>query len=159
MLEQHVNARKRLIASWEELGSGAPTVIALAELCCRSMAADITEIEGLSAESRTILFAARERGIFEIRANNMAFETPARFLTVFVELSEGEKLMFRTRDDPQQNIRFFDGFRQLCANGLVMHHLYHEFSLTRAGFELARTVDQAEVGELMDIGRPCGYGG
>ncbi len=37
------------------------------------------------------------------------------------------------------------GFRELCATGLVMHHIYGTFSLTKEGFELARTIPEEEV--------------
>ena len=67
---------------------------------------------------------------------NDAFSAPARFLAVRVELDEEQWLVFRSREDPAVTIRFLDGFRELCAAGLVMHHLYRDFSLTRAGFEL-----------------------
>lgn len=159
MLERNLDGENRLIASWEELGAGAPTLIALAHLCSRAMAEGTELTDGLSAEAKAILCAARQRGILEIRASNTAYESPARFLTVFVELDEERRLQFRTNHDPQQNIRFFDGFRQLCGGGLVMHHLFHEFSLTRAGFEFAATIDRREVQHLLDLGRPCEAGG
>ncbi len=49
------------------------------------------------------------------------------------------------REEPERTIRILDAFRQLCVSGLVMHHLFREFSLTRAGFELARTISRQEV--------------
>ena len=159
MLERNLDGENHLIASWEELGAGAPTLIALAQLCCRAMATRTQWTEGLSPEAKAILYAARQRGILEVKASNTAYEAPARFLTVFVELDERRKVQFRTSHDPLQNIRFFDGFRQLCGSGLVMHHLFHEFSLTRAGFEFAATIDQKEVQELLDLGRPCDASG
>jgi hypothetical protein len=33
-----------------------------------------------------------------------------------------------------------------------MHHLYREFSLTTAGFELARSIDPQEVEHLLALG-------
>ena len=73
-----------------------------------------------------------ERGILEVKGCNTAYESPSRLLTVFVELEDESQIRFRDPRDAQQNVRFLEGFRQLCANGLVMHHLYHEFSLTGA---------------------------
>jgi hypothetical protein len=102
-------------------------------------------------EARTILFAARRRGVLEIKGTNDAFEAPSRFLAVRVELDTERWLVFRSREDPAITIRFLDGFRELCAAGLVMHHLYRDFSLTKAGFDVASDVPQEEIQELLDL--------
>jgi len=156
MLERNLESSRP--RRWDELGAGAPTVIALAELCSRAMADQVCVTGRLSGEARAILWAARERGIIEVRGNNTAYEAPSRFLTVYVELDEDRRLRFRNRADPAMNIRFFDGFRELCTTGLVMHHLYHEFSLTRAGFEFAATLADEDVRPLIDLGQECGPG-
>ena len=56
-------------------------------------------------------------------------------------LNDEERHCFRQTGDVRGNIRYLEGFRQLCAAGLVLHHLNHEFSLTDAGFEVAAHVD------------------
>jgi hypothetical protein len=136
----------RYLALWQELGSGAPTVIAFAQLCSHALAANRqAPVEELIEEARAILYAARRRGTIEIKGVNHAFESSERFLTVSVELDQDRQLYLKRHDDPELTVRFLDGFRQLCASGLVMHHLFHEFSLTRAGFELARTLRRQDL--------------
>ena len=53
-------------------------------------------------------------------------------------------------------IRFLAGFRELCSAGLVMHHIYQEFSLTREGIERAATVPEAEVQALLVLATEVG---
>ena len=105
----------------------------------------------LSPEAKAILYAARNRGILEIKASHRAFESPARMLAVCVELSTSEGLIFRSRESPAYTIRFLAGFRDLCAAGLVMHHIFQEFSLTREGLELAQTIPAQEVEGLISL--------
>jgi hypothetical protein len=136
----------RRLVLWEELGAGAPTLIAFAQLCSHALASNQTEpVEALTDEARAILYAARHRGTIEIKGVNHAFESSERFLTVCVELDLERQLFLKRRDDPELTVRFLDGFRQLCASGLVMHHIFRDFSLTRAGFELARTIPGESV--------------
>ncbi len=148
---QHYTQEGRNLVLWEELGAGAPTLIAFAQLCSQALAANRTEpAERLSDEARAILYAARHRGSIEIKGVNHAFESSERFLTVCVELDLERQLILKRHDDPELTIRFLDGFRQLCASGLVMHHIYRDFSLTRSGFELARTIPREQV-PLLDL--------
>jgi hypothetical protein len=141
----------RQLVLWEELGAGAPTLIAFAQLCSQALAANRTEpFEPLTDEARTILYAARNRGAIEIKGVNHAFESSERFLTVCVELDLERQLFLKRRDDPELTVRFLDGFRQLCASGLVMHHIFRDFSLTRPGFELARRIPREAV-PLLDL--------
>jgi hypothetical protein len=144
-----------LVASWNDLAVGAPTLIALANLCSRAMLNPPVTPAELTPEAQAILYAARERGILEVKGNNTAYESPSRLLTVFVELADGTQIRFRDRD-PRQNVRFLEGFRQLCVGALVIHHLYHEFSLSSAGFECAGAIEPAGIQNLLDLGRPCG---
>ncbi len=139
------------------MGVGAPTIMALAELCGRAIVNDAPPAEGLSLEARTILYAARQRGILEIKATNTAFESPERFLTVYVELDTHRQMRFRKADDPRFTIRFLEGFRQLCRHGAVMHHLFHEFSLTTRGFDLAAAIEKAEIATLLAEGQIEGW--
>jgi hypothetical protein len=137
---------------WDELGFGAPTLIAFARLCSEALAAPrpLAE-ESLGVEARIILYAARRRGALEIKGVNNAFDSSERLLAVCVEVDADRQVVFRRRDDPELTIRFLDGFRQLCVSGLVMHHLFREFSLTRAGFELARTIPRQDVAILEEF--------
>ena len=136
---------RRLIRSWEDLGAGAPTLIALASLCSQALASGRVSDAPLSEEAKAILYAARRRGVIEIKGNYRAFEAPARFLTVFVELEVDVSLAFKSTSDPVLTIHFLEGFRELCSEGFVLHHLYRDFSLTRRGFERAGKIRREEV--------------
>ena len=145
-----------LTNGWEELGAGAPTLIALAQLCAEAVhRRDTTEV-ALSPEANAILFAAKTRGVIEVKGIHTAFEAPDRFLAVYIELDEQRTIVFRNREAPEITIRFFEGFRQLCQAGLVMHHLYHDFSLSARGFEAARAVREEDVAEAMKHAREFG---
>ncbi len=149
---KHFSDDGRQMVLWEELGAGAPTLIAFAQLCSLALAANRTEpVEPLSDEARTILYAARHRGSIEIKGVNHAFESSERFLTVCVELDLERQLFLKRRDDPELTVRFLDGFRQLCVSGLVMHHIFRDFSLTRAGFELARSIPRDSLPLLSEL--------
>ena len=155
MLERALGIDEMLAATWSEMGVGAPTLIALAHLCSRAWVTGPVAAEELSPEARAILYAAGRRGILEVKGSNAAYESPSRLLTVFVETADDIRIRFRDTQDVRQNVRFLDGFRQLCACGLVMHHLFHEFTLTPAGFELAATICPDEIRRLLDLGQPC----
>ena len=139
----------RLTEMWQELGQGTPTVAGFARACSISLASGGDKRIVLSPEAKAILYASRNRGILEIKASHRAFESPARMLAVCVELDRSQGLIFRSRESPAYTIRFLAGFRELCAAGLVMHHIFQEFSLTREGLELAQTIAEAEVRELL----------
>jgi hypothetical protein len=140
----------RFAEMWQELGQGTPTIAGFARACSVSLATGGDKFIDLSAEARAILYAARNRGLLEIKASNRAFESPARMLAVYVETDVNRALLFRSRESPAYTIGFLAGFRELCASGLVMHHSYQEFSLTRGGLELAQTIDEQEVRALLD---------
>jgi triphosphoribosyl-dephospho-CoA synthetase len=134
------------IALWEELGTGAPTLVAFARLCSAALAANQgAPVEELTEEARAILYAARNRGAIEIIGIISAVDSSERFLAVCIELDAERTIILKRRNAPEQTVRFLDGFRQLCASGLVMHHIFRDFSLTRAGFQLARTIQPHEV--------------
>ena len=142
--------------TWDDLTSGLPTIIALARLCGNVIASLDDTTPGnkpLSLEAQAIASAASETGAISIRGDKNAFEPGERYLAICVELAEGKRIEFRCPSDPEQTIRFVDGFRQLCRHGMVMHHLMNEFSLTSAGFELARSVDQKSIEKLVALGR------
>lgn len=154
MFERISGQEELLAASWNDLGVGAPTVTALALLCSRAMLAQTASNESLLPEARAILYIARERGILEVKGTNTAYESPSRLLTVHVERADGTQIRFRDRD-PRQNVRFLEGFRQLCTNALMIHHLYHEFSLSTSGFERAHEIDPTDLGRLLELAQPC----
>ena len=131
---------------WQELGTGAPTLMGFARLCSEALAANRqAAADELSEEARAILYAARRRGAIEIKGTDTAFDSSERLLAVCIELEADRQLILRRAGQPELTMRFLDGFRQLCASGLIMHHLFREFSLTRAGFELARTIARDQV--------------
>jgi hypothetical protein len=139
----------RWAATWLELGEGAPTLAGLARVASVAMATGGDKSIRLSREARCILHAARNRGVVEIKGANRAFDAPGRMLAVYVETDADRTLIFRRRDDPAFTIRFLGGFRELCAAGLVMHHIFTEFSLTREGLDLAQTIPAEEVRDLL----------
>jgi hypothetical protein len=141
-----------LHGSWEALGNGAPTLVALAQMCSERWARGIAEkttLENLSGEALAILFAARQRGVIEIRAVNSAFDPAARLLAVYVESNPEHTIVFRDKENPEVTVRFLEGFRQLCERGLIMHHIYGDFCLAPRGLELARTIDETTVEPLL----------
>ncbi|MGI9516926.1 MAG: hypothetical protein ACR2NP_07780 [Pirellulaceae bacterium] len=142
--------------AWDDLTRGIPTIAALAGLCSQMLASSqspAVDMNELPAESRAILFAAGQTGALGIQGDKNAFEPGERYLAVCVELGEGRRLEFRCPENPEQTIRFMEGFRRLCQSGLVMHQLMNEFSLTAAGFDAAREIDANEVQSLIDMGR------
>lgn len=167
-----------LSGSWEALGAGAPMLVALSQLCSDAIvnypsvvAADANRDNSrgnasedelstlrnrLSPEAKAILVSSRNRGVIELKAINTAFEAPSRLLAVYVEVDDVQTIAFRDPHNPEITVRFLEGFRQLCSLGLVMHHIYHDFSLTSRGFDLARTITQEEIQPWIDKGTEFG---
>lgn len=141
-----------LHGSWEALGNAAPMLVALAQLASDSWVkrSQSPEMDDLSGAAKAILFAARERGIVEIKAVNSAFDAASRILAVYVEMDDERTIAFRDPADPAVTIEFLEGFRELCACGLMLHHIHRDFSLSTAGLEIARQVNQEDVQELLD---------
>ena len=158
MLERFLGGDGQSPTGWTDLGSGAPTLIALAQLCSQALAGGRVDSSQLSPEARAILYMARHRGVLEVKGSNTAYESPSRLLTVFVELEDQSQVRFRHPGDARQNVRFLEGFRDLCANGLLMHHLYHEFSLTSAGFDFAESLSPDGLETLLELAQPCDGG-
>ncbi len=151
-LEAAQSFHGEMAASWEAMGSGGPTLAALAAVCARAVVHPpqaMVAIDVFSNEALAILYVARSRGTIEVRGVRTAFEAPARMLAVYVEKDEDRTVAFRSQTDPRITMRFFEGFCQLCRSGLVLHHLGMDFSLTQAGFELALLVDPAVVAEQL----------
>lgn len=142
-----------LHGSWEALGHGAPVLVALAQLCAERWVrppANTTSVDDLSGEARAILFAARHRGIIEIRAVNSAFDAAARLLAVYVEVDEERTIAFRDANEPAITVSFLQGFRSLCDTGLIIHHIHRDFSLSPAALEAASTIEEKTVRALLD---------
>ena len=139
-----------------ELLSGLPTIGAFARLCANVLAQPRGETDPLTAEltgeATAILWAARERGILEIKGTNQEVESPKRLLAIYVEVDPDCYLVFRNRQDPQVTLRFLDGFRQLCEAGFIMHQMGTEFSLTRSGFERAADLDESALQQYLAKG-------
>lgn len=140
-----------LARGWQDLGTGAPTLIALAKRSSAALAAPPQPCPPtqLSLEAQALLAAARDRGVFEVKGANTAFEAPSRWLAVWAEQPDERWIEFRCDERPELTVRFLDGFFELCGAALVMHHLYRDFSLTKAGFEAARNVNPDDVAPLL----------
>lgn len=141
---------------WEELGEGAPTIIGFANLC--SLAMCDTNLPAVSArgelisdEAQALLAMAANRGVLEIRTNKEGFDSTERFLAVAVEEEADVWWLFRQKSEPEQTVRFLEGFRQLCRFGLAIHHLQREFSLTAAGFDVAKSLDRHEYQTILEF--------
>ncbi len=142
---------------WQDLGHGAPTIIGLANLCglalMQSHHGEIEKLmENLSNEAKTILVAAATRGTIDIRADRDSFDSAQRFLAVSVEYEVDQRILFLQKDDPEQTVRFLEGFRQLCHHGLMLHHLQKDFSLSASGYSAAKKLNRDDFSELLDFG-------
>lgn len=152
MLRPHLGTETRWAETWQELGEGVPTLAGFARLCSLSLGGLLpVSDKPLSSEAKTLLFAARNRGMIEIKGSNASFEAPARMLAVHIEETPNHVLIFRRRDNPEITIRFLGGFRDLCYAGLVMHQIYGEFSLTCEGLDVAKTIAESEVRETLAL--------
>src|SRR5216117_173862 len=85
--------------AWSELGHGAPTIAGLAQVASRAIATGGDKSLKLSPEASCLLFAARERGVLEVKGANRAFDAPGRMLAVYVEMDADHTLIFRSRKD------------------------------------------------------------
>ena len=159
MLKRHLTNNQAVESLlWEDLTNGVPTISAFAQLCSAVLADRISdnlssEPSHFSAEAQAIVKAAAITGSISIRGDKNAFEPEERYLAICVELPEARRVEFRFSGNPQQTIRFMDGFRQLCCHGLVMHQLMNEFSLTANGFDMARKIDEEKVNGLISTAR------
>lgn len=138
-----------------DLGSGAPTVMALARLSAQALLRNAeqdaaVEEDQLSPEAQAILFSARRRGVIEVKAAPKEFDSADRFLAVYVEENPDRIRVFRDSNEPRTTIRFVEAFAQMCRLGLAMHHLSGEFSLTERGFRLAQLVPAETVEPIVE---------
>ncbi len=159
MLQRHLaESQPQESLVWEDLTRGLPTIAALADLCSGILARadsqpETVSLSELPLESAAILHSAMTTGSISIRGDKNAFEPGQRYLAIGVDQNDGRRIEFRIPGNPEQTIRFMNGFRCLCRSGLVMHQLMNEFSLTAAGFTLAKTVDPQAVADLVQLGR------
>lgn len=140
----------------DDLANGIPAIAALANLCGKLLAREedpSVSLDDIPRHAQAILFSARSQGALSLRGDKNAFEPAERYLAVCVDLAEGERLEFRDVAHPETTLQFLDGFRKLCQTGLVMHHLLNEFSLTAAGFRIARDITESSVEELIAVAR------
>ena len=152
MLLRNLGAdQHRQKTAWADLEEGAPTIIGLAELCGMAMSNPGAEspVDQLSDEAKAILVVAAKRGTMDIRGKRDSFDSAARLLSVCVEYELNQRMLFLSDQDPQQTIRFLEGFRQLCEHGLVLHHLNKDFSLSSQGFEVANGLARSDYEELI----------
>jgi len=136
--------------SWQDLGHGAPTIMAFATLCSRALV-DRSQCnpDDLSDEAKAILAVAADRGTMDIRASREPFDSSERLLAICVEFELDRRLLFLRKDDPEQTVRFLEGFGQLCESGCVLHHLQKDFSLSAAGFEIAKQLKRTDHEDLL----------
>lgn len=154
MLQPHWVNEPSPEPSWEILQHGIPAVTGFARLCGAAMArldAAPASAAALSPEALALAYSARARGGLELRGNKNAFEWADRLMAVCVLVDDDHRLVFKSKSDPRQTIAFLEGFRQLCAAGLVMHHLMFEFALTTPGFVLAEQADPGRLKPLIDF--------
>jgi hypothetical protein len=136
---------------WQELTDGAPTIYGLANLCGRAISQSVAPVVPLMAEATAILAAAADRGMMDIRGSKSGYDSADRFLAVCVEIAEDRRLLFKRKENPEQTVRFLEGFRQLCQSGLVVHHLQRDFSLTATGYNAAREIDRDSIAALLEF--------
>lgn len=141
--------------TWDDLGHGAPTLIALARLCSTAIGQTHEPVE-LSTEMKAILLAARQRGAMELKATNTAFNAVERMLAVYVEQTPHRVIEFRYLDDPRLTMRFLHSFIALCKSGMIAHHLFADFSLTPLGFETADSIEDDQAQRFIELARMHG---
>jgi hypothetical protein len=151
MLQRNLSESSNKPTAWQELAEGAPTILAFAQLCSLALvdSAPQAAAELLSNEAKTILALAANRGTIEIRAHRDPVDPVERFLAVCVEVEPERRILFLQKEDPQQTVKFLEGFRQLCRTGLILHHLQRDFSLSTQGYELARVFDPRDFMKLI----------
>jgi hypothetical protein len=148
MLEPFPN-ETTLQAAWEQLGVGAPTIIACAMLCSKAMVAGPPSDAPISSEAETILWAAKDRGVLELKGTYTAYSGAARLLAVCIERPDETSLDFRSEKNVELTTAYLEGFRQLCQHGHILHHLFRDFSLSQAGFARAKTIDAAQAQQML----------
>lgn len=138
MLPRYTSTESLSIPGWNELGESVPVIAALAALAARAWTVpQPTGNRELSQQAQALLAAAADRGIFELRTTPAEFDSSDRMLAVSVERPDHRRWVFKRSGDPRRTLRYLEAFRELCEQGLVIHQLQKEFSLTERGFAVA----------------------
>lgn len=138
MLPRYTSSNSLSIPGWNELSESVPVIAALAALAARAWTENGPEPRReLSHEAKALLAAAAVRGIFELRTTPAEFDSSDRMLAVSVERPDQRRLIFKRTGEPRRTLRYLEAFRELCEQGLVIHQLQKEFSLTERGFAAA----------------------
>ena len=148
-LERYLEDSQRSSGLADELRAAAPTISALARLCGSALCYELEARPSLSLEAEAILFAARKYGSFELKVTNAAVDPVDRFIAVHVQVAPEELFALRLPGDAAATMRWFEGFRELCAGGFVVHHIDSDFSLTSAGFEKAKSIQPNDVQDCL----------
>jgi len=119
-------------------------------LCSKAMLEGPRPAAALSKEAEAILWSAQQRGVLELKGGYTAYSGAARLLAVCIEQQDESTLEFRSTTNVEITTRYIEGFRQLCQHGLILHHLFRDFSLSQYGFERAKTVDPAAAKRMLD---------
>lgn len=142
----------RLAFSWDDLQQAAPSVMAIALICSRAvLEPEPLGIEELSSEAKALLYAGRNRGVFELKGDWEAFDSSDRLLSVSVEVEDQEHWLFKRTGEPEQTMKFLAGFIQLCRAGWIMHQWQREFVLTATGFAVAKQVSSERLAMELDF--------
>jgi len=154
MLPRYTSSESLSIPGWNELGESVPVIAALANLAARAWTENASErSRELSHEAKVLLAAAAVRGIFELRTTPAEFDSSDRMLAVSVERPEQRRLVFKRSGEPRRTLRYLEAFRELCEQGLVIHQLQKEFSLTERGFALASSLAQEAFTDDLSFAR------
>lgn len=138
MLPRYTSSESLSIPGWNELSESVPVIASLAALAAHAWTEGPPErSRELSHEAKALLAAAAQRGIFELRTTPVEFESSDRMLAVCVERPDQRRLIFKRTGEPRRTLRYLEAFRELCEQGLVIHQLQKEFSLTERGFTVA----------------------
>lgn len=154
MLPRYTTAEALPIPGWNDLGESTPVIAALAALSARGWIESAPDqFPPLSREAKALLAAARDRGVFELRTLPAEFDSSDRLLAVSVEIPGQRRLVFKQSGNPRQTLRYLDAFRELCRQGLVIHQLQKEFSLSARGFDAAANLATEDFTGELSFGR------
>lgn len=140
----------------EQLNSGLPTLWRLAVLCSNAIGNEgkaetssesmiAKASQGLSQESKTMLYLAKNRGAFDIKVDRNAFDSADRMLTVHIETDDNIWQPCKVPNMRKKNIAYLESFFAMCRSGLILHHVSSEFSLSSLGFQVSEQIESESV--------------